>query len=549
MKTKANNTYNNIPGKIYYVSKAMLLIFVPVLVISSFILLNSHSTVSADDSGSDDVTITLPTSCSIEPSGNSHSETLENNTYDTNVGNGTTKLKTYCNDKDGYIIYAIGASNNVEGTTSLISSTGDTIATGVYTPGDTTSSWSFRIDPLDNILTMNPTYAVGEGNFATIPNTWDWIAKKPSDTVAKDTGATITTTYAAYISGTQPAGTYTGKVEYVLLHPSSSTKPVTLSEAYKNAGKSKVHTTDPITGESGDFYTMQDMTSAICNNTNVYGEASQTQLVDTRDGKLYWATKLHTDKYNGNIGQCWMTENLDLDLETTPNKVAALTSENTNLKLYGDKGYTSDNGYTCSNASTTTNCTATGETITWTPERDTIAPDDLSSSTWADDNYNPYSYDRGPVEPDGHKDGHGYSGNYYNWSAAAASNNSSSYSGGNAANSICPKGWRLPNTRSEEGGYEFSKLLYAYDVTKDDKNTSGYATGGYSKIIASPLYFVQAGFIDRGLLYQSADLGQYWPSTADSSNGIFFLIFASYGVWPSYTGIGSNGCSIRCVAE
>ena len=50
---------------------------------------------------------------------------------------------------------------------------------------------------------------------------------------------------------------------------------------------------------------MQDMTTDICTNTEVIGEGSQTQLIDIRDDKVYWATKLAD-------GHCWMTENLDL---------------------------------------------------------------------------------------------------------------------------------------------------------------------------------------------------------------------------------------------
>ena len=530
-----------------YLYSIILLILSFVISFTSYF---STRSASADSSGVESVTISLPISCTISGSNNTHSETLVNNTYDSNIG-GTDQfpnsniLTTYCNDKDGHVIYAIGASNNEEGNTNLIGDNGNNIATGVYTSGDTASSWSFKLTNLDNILTIPPSFT----DFHTIPDEWTEIAKKPSGTVDSTTGAKFSTTYAAYISGTQAAGTYTGQVKYVMFHPSSATRPVTLAKAFENAGKQKVHATDPLTGESGEFYKMQDMTSAICNATNVMGEASQIKLVDTRDNKLYWVTKLRTDAIDDSIGQCWMTQNLDLDLETTPTNVTALTSENTNLKLFGSMGYTTANGYTCSNDSPT----CENGVITWAPERGTIPNGDLNSTTWKNDSKNPYSYDKGNAEPNGYMNGHGKPGNYYNWTAAIASNNSSSYAGGVAVNSICPASWRLPNTEA----YEFSKLLYAYGITTDDKNTAGYAgnnTQGLSKITSNPLYFVRSGRLSYGSITDSGLNGYYYGAVGDADNRAYSMVFYNDYVRPVYNG-GSNydhrdsGWSVRCLAE
>ena len=49
---------------------------------------------------------------------------------------------------------------------------------------------------------------------------------------------------------------------------------------------------------------MQEMTSSICENSP---QLATKQLRDIRDGKYYWVTKLAD-------GNCWMTQNLDLDL-------------------------------------------------------------------------------------------------------------------------------------------------------------------------------------------------------------------------------------------
>ena len=533
-----------------YLYSIVLLILGFIASISSYL----NTSVFADSSGVDNFTLTLPSSCTIQSVNNTHTANLENNTRNTNLGGNPTTFTVYCNDKDGYIIYTIGSSNGTEGNTNLIGSTGSNIPTGIYSSEDTTSSWSFRITALDNTLTTNPTYAVGEPNFATIPSTWDWVAKKESGTVDSTTGSQITATYSAYISGTQASGTYTGQVKYVMFHPSSAVQPTTLAKAFENAGKSKVPVVDPSTGDTNYYYTMQDMNSSICNAANVFGAASNLEVVDTRDNSIYWITKLKTDYLDDNVGQCWMTENLDLDFNTTnPDGSIAMrtfTSNDTNLTLYGSYGYDSNNGYTCSNTATTTNCTSSGEIISWTPERATIAPTDLNSTTWKNDNSNPYSYDRGNAEPDGYKNGHGKAGNYYNWTAAIASNASNSYNAGTtatqvAANSICPAGWRLPNTRT----YEFSKMLYAYGVTRDDKNTSGYATGGYNKMVASPLYFVRSGVVNNGSLSYSASSGTYWSSVVDSTSNAFRLNFDSGNVGPASSYYKHRGYSVRCVAE
>ena len=479
----------------------------------------------ADDSSIDKAKFTIPISCTLSASSNSHSETMMGGTYNNNVGNNPTSITTYCNDANGYILYAIGYSNNTEGNTDLISKNG-IIPTGTATSGDI-SAWGVKITSLDNTLTMNSAYSP---NFGNIPSSWDWVAKKEAGTVDSTIGSSITATYGAYVSPSQVAGAYTGKVKYVLLHPSSYETPVTFSKAMADNGKQKYL----------GYYKMQDMSPEICNAVNVFDESSELELIDVRDGSVYWVAKLRD-------GNCWMTENLDLNLETTSTNVASLTSENTNLKLYGSKGYDSANGYTCSNPDTTTNCAADGEVITWTPERATIAPTELNSTNWKNDYINPYSYDRGIVSPDGYKDGHGLAGNYYNLTAAIASNDSSYYTEGNAANSICPKGWRLSNTET----YEFGKLLYIYNIINDYIYGTEYTDDGPYRIISSPLYFTKSGGVHDGFIANSAMNGNYYSGTIASVSSAFALGFNSVPntIGASYRNNRYDGLSIRCLVE
>ena len=175
----------------------------------------------------DEVNVTVPVSCSMEGSGmNSHETELFNNEYDSNVG--TTNIKAYCNDVNGFAIYAIGYTDDTDGknvlTDSNLSSTND-ITTGVATTGSD-SKWAMK---LATVTSPEPTYPITiesdqEGpftSFHTVPDDYTLVAKRTSATDAGSSaiGSTFTTTYQIYIGPNQSAGTYNGQVKYVLVHP------------------------------------------------------------------------------------------------------------------------------------------------------------------------------------------------------------------------------------------------------------------------------------------------------------------------------------------
>ena len=202
-------------------------------------LVLTSSTVSAEyigDTYADDVAISVPIACTMNGVGmNTHNAEIPNGTYRTDIG--TTTLKAYCNDADGFAIYAIGYTNDTDGknvlTNSTLGSTYD-IMTGTNTGpvgGNDTSNWAMKLTPVTNPA---PTYPItiqsdNEGSFSnyhTVPNDYTLVAKRTAGTdVGQNAeGSSLTTTYSAYIKGTQPAGTYTGQVKYVLLHPNYADK-------------------------------------------------------------------------------------------------------------------------------------------------------------------------------------------------------------------------------------------------------------------------------------------------------------------------------------
>ena len=324
-------------------------------------------------------------------------------------------------------------------------------------------------------------------------------------------------------SSTQASGTYTNTITFTTV---TKPTPMNLAESYFAAGKSRYK----------GYYTMQDMTTEICTNTEVIGEGSQTQLIDIRDDKIYWATKLAD-------GKCWMTQNLDLDLD----------SDKTYTHWDTDLGWSTENG------------NSVDENATWQPIRSTIDFSGKTVDNWQEDRHTPYSANPGDIyyytsDSDvadmqynslqectnaEHNDcTHYHAGNYYNWSAAIANNNTSGMTNGNAHSSICPSNWKIINTNDND----FGLLLFKQNIIPSQQS-SKYATNGFNLLRKSPLFFVRAGEINSQNKITDTDYGLYWSNNIiDSaySKGINFYI-SSLNVGRFY---GRHcGFSIRCLTR
>ncbi len=200
-------------------------------IVSGFIL--ASSTVSADnDSVVDEVNITVPLSCTMSGSGmTSHNASIANGTYNSNIGE--TTITAFCNDNSGFAIYAIGYTDDTDGKNVLTDSvdTNNDIDTGTATApvgGNDNSNWAMK---LSTVTSPTPTYPITIQNsfdsFHNVPDDYALVAKRTegTDVGQNAEGSTIKSTYQAYISKTQPAGTYTGQVKYVMVHPNDSAAP------------------------------------------------------------------------------------------------------------------------------------------------------------------------------------------------------------------------------------------------------------------------------------------------------------------------------------
>lgn len=169
-------------------------------------------------------TVTVAAACNMEGSGmNSHSVAATGGNYYTDIG--TTNLKVVCNDSNGFDVYAIGFSGDVEGNTNMIGTdTSLTIPTGVAT-GDV-SNWSMKLIKDTSSSSYQPanlTITTGYDDYHAVPSTYTKVAHYTSATDAGESakGSRFSTTYAVRVSTSQAADTYTGKVKYVLVHPSA----------------------------------------------------------------------------------------------------------------------------------------------------------------------------------------------------------------------------------------------------------------------------------------------------------------------------------------
>ncbi|MBR3248877.1 hypothetical protein IKF89_02495 [Candidatus Saccharibacteria bacterium] len=556
----------------------------------------SMSTVSATDVASDSksstASVTVKATCSMTANVTTeHTATLPNGIWSGDYtsggvkpyenGIGSTTIQTFCNDPNGYGIYAVGFTGGTttpatagKNTVLHSSALGDNydIETGVYSSGDTTSKWSMKLakvtDSSQSYLPNNLSILNSYDSYHAVPATYQKVANYSSATDAT-LGSKLTTTYGAYISGTQPAGTYTGQVKYTLVHPSSGSMP------------------------SAD--NLQDV--QYWGGSLVVGE--EKTVVDGRDGKSYTVARLCTnyDGDNCTTSQLWMTQNLDLQIGGTYNgNPIELTSENTNLTTaYAADGTTLLNGYSVDSDTGVITWTPSGNaTVTGTPA--TISDFEYHNaeatnvSGWSNQNYLPYQaegqlngndvymYTSGTTGYDtvygtlsacttaGHtaaECAHYKIGNYYNFTAANAMNDSTAYTAQYTVmpNSICPAGWRLPKGITNGGTTisEFNKLLKAQGVTNGEdlagSTNTQFTTNGFNMIRTTgkngdPLYFVRSGDVNGTTLWNARVGGYYWSSTvATPSTHGYYLSFSSGGVWPAYQYYRNSGRSVRCVAE
>lgn len=419
------------------------------------------------------------------------------------------------------------------------------------------------VNTVDNTKSFTSiSSAVSESDFSNASNTqynnqWGYLPSKfnSSDNTSfrpspNETGDTLDQT-----TGTDDSGNYTlaiGARADTSTTVGSYTGTFVITAIANQA-------CNPLATTIGEALCMQDISGDNPNADAVINsmvEGRQYVLKDNRDWKEYYVAKMKD-------GRVWMTQNLDLDLETTPTNVSALTHDNTDL------------GWTMLDTS-----------ATWTPSAATAT---TAAGYGSNTNTAPASFDYGDVYryvsttgattsytsksacETAHSDGtcaHYHVGNYYNWSAAVASNDTSTITANytTAPNSICPAGWRLPagktsNTSTDPGYYgEINYTWVNEGLAQNYVTGTGTATynpdnsTGWINIRNNPMYMVAAGYKnDTSAPTQLGTYGRYWTNTAYSNSVAYAPYFYSSGLYPTYYNSSNSprgrGFSIRCVAR
>lgn len=445
----------------------------------------------------------------------------------------TSKLTVATNNPSGYAIY-LQAGKSQNGKANLISS------------------------DLSNSAMINPVNGtVGSNNFSA--NTWgysmdgtNYQAVPATTSIIKETTATsyndtYTLSFGVKVDTNLPAGQYTNSV---------------IVSAIANPIK--------VTSLNQLIY-MQDMTADICSNT---AEHVTKQLIDNRDGKKYWVAKLKD-------GNCWMTQNLDLELGLVNNYAAAVA-------MNGNKVMLSNQNTDISTANWNTSMGTT-----WMPTTTSKTVPDSSASVVD----GAHSWDAGmviltnPTQSEGcgvnlgvgenlsnlptvcpsyfktivpgmadiyvatatssfdnttnTYDAHYLIGNYYSWGAATAGTGKQVTNDGDSApGSICAKGWKMGS------GDELADLFYdAYKFGDDKKDLAAFSS--------KPLYFVKGGKIYfshsvGGVLSEMGGAGHYWSDTLESSMYAYVTRFDNEvfnSIRDAEAGIFYQGLSVRCLAR
>ena len=527
----------------------------------------SATTVSADsDTVVDQVNITIPISCTLSGVGmTSHNAEIANGTYEDDIG--TTTLKAFCNDNEGFAIYAAGYTGNEIGETNSNKLVGNpagigNIDTGTATSGNT-SNWAMK---LETTTSPTPTYPItidnGFTSYSSVPNQYTKVAHRDSgtDIGASATGASLTTTYAAYMSATQGAGTYSGQVIYTLVHPSTHAAPVVCNPNATTIAEVKC---------MQDFGNVSSANRTAIFNSMTVGQ--QYTMKDSRDGKEYTIAKYqtkYTDPTTGNEATAydiWMTQNLDLDLQAG----VTYTNEDTDIGYntqtgeYGAAAWSpASSTMTSSNANWTVSATAPesydpgdlywngvlSDYSDWEAYYNTCSYDQTTSATYGcNESLNPLSTYTGSTGAAQY-----HLGNYYNWTAAIAMNDSSSHTTYNELieQSICPAGWTLP--RIGEGEDTFYALWNQYGMAEGsyiDSNNNDQYDSGESALWTSPLYFAASGYY-VGALYGAGGDGNFWSPIARDAGRARGASFDVDG-YANLSDIDyrGGGNSVRCVAR
>ena len=571
--------------------------------------------VSADnDSVVDEINITVPVSCSISGTGmDSHNANIANGIY--TAGIGTTTLHAFCNDSEGFAIYAAGYTGDEIGGTNSNKLVGTTasgnavIESGLATSAGNpdVSNWAMK---LTIVSSPTPTYHIildnGFGSYSAVPNSYTKVAHRDSSTDigTNAEGATLTTTYAAYISKTQAADTYSGQVIYTLVHPSDAEAPLSPQQAtagcinYFANASTAVGTMGCQSATDGNTITLlasnfsrtgygfagwSDKYDYATNaNAHFYGPMEDITVPTgtAANGLSLYAVWI---KSEGSIQDQSKVASVCNSLTTAPTdgtanltSVSALTDQRDNqtyaiakladnkcwmienLRLESTAEHNSDGTLAQGYGTSTTYGNFSGLADPESSYSTSVTVNSLyysgTQSGTASINIGTLNYPslriprynnantsaRATNEPSVNNSAMYSYGNYYTWHAAIAD---TAYHFDQAYTSICPAGWMLPQGGTTASG--FGKL----DVDMGGTGANQFTAEASNRWRKYPNNFLYSGYFNFSSAYNRGSHGYYWSSTSDMNVDVFSLYLHKTNVYPGSDSFSKDsGQSIRCTA-
>ena len=279
--------------------------------------------------------------------------------------------------------------------------------------------------------------------------------------------------------------------------------------------------------------------AATCMQTMTICPTTPTTVTDGRDGKTYSVQQL-------NDGNCWMLENLRLDLVDSTVQ-GNLTSDTTNASDTA-LGYLKNGGGTTSDKYPTSSVQLADSNDYFSIPAiakagvclDAYCVDSPAAGEWDSEVVTPATINGTTSIAQGKV------GIYYNYCAVSAG----SYCWGDGTAStgspttdpsgtlrdidgdICPKGWHLPTSTSDG---EFQALYTAYSSNVTDFQTA----------LSTPL----SGCFASGMAREQGNLGLFWSSTWIYPSNMLRLNLRSSDVSPSSNYRRNSGYSVRCVLD
>ncbi len=475
--------------------------------------------------------------------------------------------------------------------------------------GDTSTDNAFTIDSAPNVALPSQAESgatqASFSNYHVVPNEYVKVAHKNSGTDMTNTtgGVKLTTTYAAYISKTQPADTYSGQVIYTLVHPSSATPSTSNCEpgyiCYDaNADINEIEGTmsdqnlqdrdwsSCVNGTDNATYCNDSDWNNVDINTLPYQEGVYVENITLqasnfkRDGYGFagWNDKADMSGTNYGPNQTipvtqdmtdngftlyahWVESTGNLQgwngcSALNTNQVIGLTDTRDN-NVYAVSKLADGNCWMIENLrladTDSNNSPITLNSTNTNNPASTLTALSATSNEWCTDNnetcinqnkLNTNSIISFTNNTTGSQTSDIYSyGNYYNWYAATAGTRTYSQAGGNATGDICPNGWSLPTGKT---GGQFSALDSAMGGTGSTQSTPEAS----NRWRTYPNNFLYSGDWNGSVAGGRGIYGGYWSRTAHGSSYAYDLGFYSEGVGPDTSNYDKyGGLTVRCLAQ